>query len=175
MSLPPCTSKLAAAAAALAAAVALAACGSNDEKTATTAAQTAPAVPSAGVYGTYHRRVTRADLSRTDGHRSESGPTQEMPLAGTYRLTIARGSAQDVLKATDPQDFVIAMDVTLDRGGLLRATSYVDPNQGAFCGPEIPIPANYAYTSHGGELVLTAKDDPCADRDSILTGTWTRG
>lgn len=174
MSPPRSTSRLAAATAALTAAAALAACGGNDEKAPTTAAAQ-PAATSSGVYGTYHRRVTRADVARTASHRSEAGPNQETPLAGIYRLTIARGSAQDVLKATDPEDFATAMDVTLDGGGLLRATSYVDPAQGAFCGPEIPAPARYAYTSGGGELVLTAKDDPCADRDSILTGTWTRG
>jgi hypothetical protein len=174
MSLLRSTFRLTAAAAALTATAALAACGGNDEKAPSTAAAQ-PAAASSGLYGTYHRRVTRADVARTASHRSEASPGQVSPPAGIYRLTIARGSAQDVLKATDPQDFVIAMDVTLDRGGLLRATSYVDPEQGAFCGPEIPIPARYTYASRGGELLLTAKDDPCADRDSVLTGTWTRG
>jgi hypothetical protein len=177
MSPPRSLLRLATAAAALAATIVVAACGGDDENAPSTAKAPAakPAASSAAtVYGTYHRRVTRADIARTSSHRDESGPNQEAIPPGVYRLTIARGSGQDVLKATDPTDFVIAMDVTLD-GGLLRATSYVDPSQGAFCGPQIPAPARYSYTLQGGELVLDAKGDPCADRDSILTGSWTRG
>ena len=173
MSPPRSTSRLAAATAALTAAAALAACGGNDEKAPTTAAAQ-PAATSSGVYGTYHRRVTRADVARTASHRSEAGPNQETPLAGIYRLTIARGSAQDVLKATDPEDFVTAMDVTLDGGGLLRATSYVDPAQGAFCGPEIPAPATYSFQAATTSLQLRPTADPCADRDSMLTGSWAK-
>jgi hypothetical protein len=177
MSLPRSTNRLATAAAALATTLVVAACGADDKKTPTAPAAPAakPAGSAASVYGTYHRRVTRADIARTSSHRDESGPNQEIIPAGLYRLTIARGTGQDVLKAADPTDFVIAMDITLDGSGVLRATSYVDPSQGAFCGPEIPAPARYSYTSQGGELVLDAKGDPCADRDSILTGRWTRG
>jgi hypothetical protein len=178
MSPPRSTTRLATAAAALAATIVVAACGGDDEQAPSTtkAAATKPAGSSAaGVYGTYHRRVTRADIARTTSHRDESGPNQETIPAGLYRLTIARGTGQDVLKAADPTDFVIAMDITLDGSGVLRATSYVDPSQGAFCGPQIPAPARYAYVSRNGELELHANADPCADRDSILTGVWRRG
>jgi hypothetical protein len=178
MSPPRSLLRLATAAAALAATIVVAACGGDDQKAPSTtkAAATTPAASSATtVYGTYHRRVTRADIDRTASHRDESGPNQEIIPPGLYRLTIARGTGQDVLKAADPTDFVVAMDVTLDTSGVLRATSYVDPSQGAFCGPQIPAPARYTYVSRDGELELHARADPCADRDSILTGTWRRG
>jgi hypothetical protein len=167
--------RLASAAAAALALAGLAACGSDskhDAKNASTAAA-APAPP-ANVYGTYERTVTHADLDRTKATRDESGPNQELPPTGVYRLTLARGTAQDALKATDPQQFVVGMDVTLDGHGSLKATSYIDPNQGAFCGPQIPAPGDYTYAAHGTELVLKATDDPCADRDSVLSGVWKR-
>jgi alkanesulfonate monooxygenase SsuD/methylene tetrahydromethanopterin reductase-like flavin-dependent oxidoreductase (luciferase family) len=155
--------------------IVVAACGGDDKQRTSSAPAARPAQSAADVYGTYSRRVTRADLARTRSVRDEGGPNQETPPTGVYRLTIARGTTQDVLKATDPGDFVVAMDVTLDAQGSLRATSYVDPSQGAFCGPRIPATARYTYAVRGKQLVLHAKGDPCADRDSILTGTWTRG
>jgi hypothetical protein len=169
--------RLAAGSAAIALSISVAACGGDSTHTSSTAtaqAAAAPSGPPAGVYGTYERRVTRADLARTKSFRDEGGSNQELPLTGMYRLTIARGTSQDALKATDPKEFVVGMDVTLDAGGRLRATSYIDPGQGAFCGPQIPAPASYSYSAKGTQLVLHAKKDPCADRDSILTGTWKR-
>jgi hypothetical protein len=173
------TTRLAAMSVAVGLSIGAAACGGSDEQAASTsgAAATAAATPSGppkAVYGTYERRVTRADLERTASIRDESGPNQELPLAGIYRLTIARGTSQDALKATDPEQFVVGMDVALDASGGLRATSYIDPAQGAFCGPQIPAPADYSYVARGGQLELHAKKDPCADRDSILTGVWKR-
>jgi hypothetical protein len=52
-------------------------------------------------------------------------------------------------------------------------TSYVDPARASFCGAEVPAKASYAFDVRGSRLELRPeKDDPCADRDSILTGTW---
>jgi hypothetical protein len=61
-------------------------------------------------------------------------------------------------------------------GEQIRLTSYVDPSVGSFCGPEIPAQAQYAFALDGSSLELSPDpDDPCADRDSILTGTWRQG
>lgn len=119
--------------------------------------------------------MTDADLARTADTRDEHGPNQEQPPAGQYRLVIAKGASQDVLKATDPEDFTVAMDVSSD-ASVLRLTSYVDPSVASFCGPEIPMQASYSFQANESELVLKPRaDDPCADRDSILTGTWKKG
>ena len=151
-------------------ALALGACGDDDDSSGadapkTTASASAP-------YGTYVRHVTSRDLARTKERRDEYGPAQQLPPAGRYRLVIAKGAAQDVLKATDPGGFTVAMDVK-PSDGVIRLTSYVDPAQAAFCGVEIPAQAAYRFDADGSTLALEATpEDPCADRDSILTGTW---
>ena len=66
------------------------------------------------------------------------------------------------------------MDMDATSSGKLDLSTYVDPGKGVFCGPEIPAPASYAWRLQGRTLVLTAHEDPCADRDSTLTGAWTR-
>jgi hypothetical protein len=158
--------------------LAVAACGSDGDDAKPSAdkpATTKPAAErSAAPYGTYVRRVTRKDLARTQSQRDEYGPNQHLPPAGGYRLVIAEGAAQDVLKATDPGDFTVGMDISAAKG-VLDLTSYVDPAKAAFCGAEVPAKASYSFDAKGSTLVLRPeKADPCADRDSILTGTWQK-
>jgi hypothetical protein len=100
---------------------------------------------------------------------------QQLPPEGEYRLVIAKGAGQDVLKATDPGGFTVAMDMRA-AGEIVDLTSYVDPSKASFCGPEVPAPAQYAFKAESSVLSLEpSEDDPCADRDSILTGTWRTG
>ena len=156
-------------------ALAAAGCGSDEApEPAGTAAAPAPAAASGGPYGTYVRTVTKADLARTEKLRDEYGPHQERPGTGEYRLVIAKGSGEDVIKTTGPDDFTIDQGIRL-AGDVIRITSYVDPARASHCGPEIPAQAQYGFVLSGDELALEpANDDPCADRDAILTGTWKR-
>ncbi len=158
-------------------ALALAAgCGSDDNAPAPAVAEsaTATAAPSTAPYGTYVRRVTASDVKRTSALRDEHGPNQDAPEPGKYRLVIATGSSQDVFKAILPDGFPIAMDLKA-KDGVLSLPTYVDPAQGSFCGPEIPAPARYAYTVSGSSLTLEPADpDSCADRDTVLTGSWAK-
>jgi hypothetical protein len=156
--------------------LAIAGCGDDDEAT-TPAAKQPAASTDAGteaLYGLYVRTVTKADLARTDDHRSEYGPQQHLPPTGRYQLVLAKGAGQDVMKVTDPDDFTTDMDITVEPD-VLKATTYVDPSRGAFCGPEVAAQATYAYDASGDTLKLTPRADQCADRDSMLTGTWKRG
>jgi hypothetical protein len=148
----------------------LGACGDDGAPPAAKPAAGKPTAP----YGVYTRRVTRADLRRTARARSEYGRKQHPPPTGRYRLVLAKGAGQDVLKVTDPGEFTVAMDVTLARGRL-NATTYVDPARASFCGPEVAAPAVYAYRLRGAALRLTRKVDQCADRDAMLTGVWAKG
>jgi hypothetical protein len=152
-------------------------CGSDSDPgpaATTTTATAPPAAKATGPYGTYVRTVAKKDLQRTAERRSEYGPHQELPPDGDYRLVIAKGSAGDVLKTTDPGDFTIDQEIRL-AGDVIRLTSYVDPSRAAYCGPEIAAEAQYRFEVSDGKLTLEpAQDDPCADRDSILTGTWKR-
>lgn len=156
----------------------LGACGGGDDAptAATPTAKGASASTSrpAAPYGVYTRRVTARDLARTKALRSEAGPTQELPPSGRYHLVIAKGGGQDVLKVTDPSGFTTDMDMTM-RDGRLVTTSYVDAARASFCGPEMPVNSVYRVALAEQALRLAADEDQCADRNSILTGTWTRG
>src|SRR5690349_15573640 len=159
----------------VAAALVAGGCGSsksNDSKPASTGASTATQ-SAAAPYGLYVRTMTKQDLARTAGRRDEHGPNQSAPPPGRYRLVIAKGAAQDVVKVTDPTGFTIDMDMSVVPGSL-RLTSYVDPNRASFCGPEIPAPATYSFKASSSSLQLAPNGDPCADRDSMLTGTWSK-
>jgi hypothetical protein len=158
----------------VAAALAAAGCGSDGstDKPATSGS-TAAAQTGAAPYGLYVRTMTRQDLARTAAHRDEHGPNQSAPPTGRYRLVIAKGAAQDVIKVTDPEGFTIDMDMTAASGSM-RLTSYVDPSRASFCGPEVPAPATYSFKASSSSLQLQPSDDPCADRDSMLTGTWSK-
>ena len=159
-----------------AAALAFAGCGSDvDTNTTASGEETTTTTASSGApYGTYTRTMSKQDLERTKELRDEHGPNQETPLTGPIRLVIAKGSAQDVIRAIDPKGFAIGQDMNV-KGDTLELTSYVDPTQGAYCGPEIASAATYTFTSSGRTLVLKpATADPCADRDATLTGTWRK-
>ena len=155
----------------------MAGCGDDDTSTAAGNDATAPEMSERAEtpYGTYVRTVTKQDLARTAAIRDEHGPHQELPPSGDYQLVIAKGAGQDVIKATAPDGFTIDQDIVAS-GDVIRLTSYVDPSVASFCGPEVPAQAQYAFDARGGTLELSPDPtDPCADRDSILTGTWRQG
>src|SRR4051812_40163254 len=107
----------------IAAALVASGCGasnSNDKPAKSAASQ---AASSAAPYGLYVRTVTRQDITRTASRRDEHGPDQSTPPAGRYRLVIAKGAAQDVIKVTGPDGFTIGMDMTV-RASDLHLTTY---------------------------------------------------
>jgi hypothetical protein len=154
-------------------------CGSGDDKPARPAAPPAAATtpPAAsvptGIAGTYDRRVTSADIKRTAATRNESGNAQEAPEPGPVRLVIGSSGAMRFLDMGVSPPFAIDQNVsaTADR---LAIDGYAHPEKGSFCGPEIAQNASYGLKLDAGILTLKALDDPCADRDSLLTGAWKR-
>jgi hypothetical protein len=146
----------------------LAACGNESEPT----AAKATATPSA-VYGVYSREVTEADIERTMQARNDA-PGFEASPTGRYQLTLAPGKGVDVIKVTAPEGLTIAMDAKVNDGEL-RLVAYSAPEQGAFCDQAISAQAQYALTAKGGAIELAPTSDECADRDSVLTGTWKKG
>ena len=155
----------------VAAALVAGGCGGGNDNPATSGSSATKT--SAAPYGLYVRTVTKQDIARTAKLRDEHGPNQSTPGTGRYRLVIAKGAGQDVIKVTGPDGFTIGMDMNIGPGNL-RLTSYVDPTKGAFCGPEIAAQASYAFKAAASSLQLQPHDDPCADRDSIVTGTWSK-
>src|SRR3954471_20746016 len=148
-------------------------CGGSSNNNTPASSGSAAATASEAPYGLYVRTVTKKDIARTTGHRDEHGPDQSTPGTGRYKLVIAKGAAQDVIKVTGPDGFTIDMDMNVAPGSL-RLTSYVDPSRASFCGPEVPAPATYTFKSAASSLQLQPDGDPCADRDSMLTGTWSK-
>ena len=149
-------------------ALCLAACGDDNEP----AAVEATATPSPA-FGVYTREVTEADIERTTDARNDA-PGFEPAPAGRWQLTIAPGDGVDVVKATDPEGLTIEMDAKVD-GDELRLVAYSAPEKGVFCDQAIAALAKYELTVQDSAIALKPSAEKCADRDSVLTGTWTKG
>jgi hypothetical protein len=159
----------------IATALAAGGCGDSGDSGDKPTSTDPPATVARAPYGLYTRTVTKDDLARTAGIRDEHGPEQMLPPAGRYRLVIAKGGAHDVIKVTDPKGFTVDQYMNV-KPSVLQLTSYVNPDRAAFCGPEAPEHATYSFRSAAGSLTLSPRtSDGCADRDSLLTGTWAKG
>ena len=149
-------------------AVCFAACG-DDGDPAAVEATTAPSP----AFGVYTREVTKADLERTMDARNDP-PGFEPSPTGRFQLTIAPGEGVDVIKVTDPSGLTVEMDGKVD-GDELRLVAYSAPEKGAFCDPAISAVAEYELDVQDPEIALKPTAEECADRDSVLTGTWKKG
>jgi outer membrane murein-binding lipoprotein Lpp len=148
----------------------LAGCGSDDDDAGSSPqATTATTTATSGLVGEYRRTLTAADVERTEDARLEAGPTQERPEPGPLALRLRDGTLELVdlgAKVTVLQDFSATSD------GALRIGAYQRPEEGSFCGPDIAQTAAYTWKLAGDVLTLKAKQDECADRDTILSGDW---
>jgi hypothetical protein len=154
----------------LAGAALAAGCGSDDERpTATTAGLLTTSAPN--LAGSYERRLTHADIERTDRLRDESLPGQEKPRPGPLELTLDKGT----LTMTDiGAGLKIRQDFSATSDGAFRIGAYQAPDRGSFCGPDVSQTASYTWERSGDVLTLQADQDECADRNSILGGEWKR-
>ena len=137
-----------------------------------TVANTAPAPTP--LLGTFTRKVTAADVRRTQPFRHEPAGDEALP-SGTWRLHVAHNgliSFDDPSGSGGNETFTAPPRGTLTLEG---PANYLNPpdRQGSFCGVE-PNGA-YRWTAHGSTITLTPLDDSCADRNSLFAGTWTRG
>ena len=140
------------------------ACGSNGEEGATTSARETTAAADT-VFGDYEREMTQEDIERTAEERQNP---QQAPSPGRVRLVVRDG----VMQVWVPEGFSISQELTLTEDEW-RIGPYIGSGMDAFC-PEGDRPATYAWKLEGNELTLSPKDEGCADRDSTLTGTWSR-
>ena len=149
----------------------LAGCGSDDGDAGNSPQATATTAATSDLVGEYRRTLTAADVERTDGVRQEAGPNQERPEPGPLALELRDGTLEFVdlnAKVTVLQDFSATSD------GAFRIGAYQRPEEGSFCGPDIAQTAAYTWKLAGDVLTLAAKQDRCADRDSVLSGEWKR-
>ena len=125
----------------------------------------------ADLAGTYERTLTRADIARTADLRDESASGQSEPEPGPLKLALEDGT----LTMTDVGAGVtIRQDFSATSDGAFRIGAYQAPEQGSFCGPDVPQTAAYTWKQSGDVLRLKADQDECADRDSSLTRQWER-
>lgn len=150
-------------------------CGSDDDEKqdgAGTAARTDTSTAAAArLEGDYRRRLTEADIARTEPVRKEAGPGQQRPEPGPMTLSLSKGTLRFVdlgARLTILQDFSATSD------GAFRIGAYQRPDRGSFCGPDVPQTASYEWKLSGDQLTLKATQDECADRDSSLSGVWRR-
>ena len=150
-------------------AIVTAGCGSDEEPRPATENTRTTSAPSLG--GSYERRLSRADIARTDRFRDASTPNQEKPRPGRLELALEEGT----LTMTDVGAGVsIRQDFSATSDGAFRIGAYQAPDQGSFCGPEVSQTASYTWKRSDDVLALEAEQDECADRDSILSGEWKR-
>jgi hypothetical protein len=149
-------------------AAAATACGSAEDGS-STAASSSAAPAAVGATGTYTRDLTASDIARTDGFRQE-GTNQAAPAPGALTLKVADGQ----ISVTDETGFEVAELSKLGDDASLEIQSYVDPSKASFCGPEAPQNASYTWKLDGDTLTQSAVEYRCADRNSMLTGAWTR-
>jgi hypothetical protein len=143
-------------------------------KSASTSAEvTVSAQPQpAGLVGTYTRMVTPSDITRTQSFRDE--PADQVLPAGTWRLRVA---PDGVFHFDDPQGqggseaFTAVADGTLTMQGPVNWLE-LPARRDIFCGLEPTGAYRWTITAH--TLVLRARRDRCADRNSMFTGTWRR-
>jgi hypothetical protein len=120
--------------------------------------------------GTWKRVVTQPDIDRTASFREEP-KGWVAPVTGPYTLVLATGS----FSVRDKTGFAVAETTRVDSAGAFDVLAYIAPDIGAFCPQWIPQNASYTWALDGADLVLTAADDKCSDRSSILVGRWARG
>ena len=147
--------------------VCAAGCGSSRKST----SHSTPAAPAteqvaSKLVGTYERTVTRADLARTAAKRREPSG-QSLPPPGHYRLVIDA----ETLIVTDPGGVRVREDLIASNRGDFTPGPYRSPD--VFC--QKSGPGGYSWTVSGRTLTLRVTRDRCADRDSILTGSWRKG
>jgi hypothetical protein len=141
-------------------------CGSDEETQASRPTTSAPSLA-----GTYERALTDADIERTDHRRDVSLPEQQKPRPGRLKLALENGTLTLIDVAAD---LTIRQDFSATSDGAFRIGAYQAPDQGSFCGPDVPQTASYKWKQSGDVLTLKPAQDECADRDSILTGQWRR-
>lgn len=129
-----------------------------------------PAADPGALVGTWKRVMTQPDIDRTASFREEP-KGWVVPVTGPYTLVLASGS----FSVRDKTGFAIAETTRVDSGGAFDVLAYISPDIGAFCPQWIPQNASYTWAMDGPDLVLTAADDKCSDRSSILVGRWARG
>jgi hypothetical protein len=129
----------------------------------------------AALAGSYRRQVTAADLQRTTVYRTAAlGAFGERPPVGTYTLQVtANGRLQGSYPVPDP--FVEPFTVSGDKLRMYGAAVWAQPDPSKpnlFCEPEQP--SDYTWRRTATTLVLTPVQHVCADRDTVMVGTWTR-
>jgi len=124
--------------------------------------------------GTYTRRVGPADRKRTAPYRLAAlGAFGDPTPLGQWRLVVA---ADGVMVLTDPDGGASYEPFTAAPRSFTLYGPAVwlqkDPEPYLFCEPERR--SDYAVSGSGRSLTIVPRQHVCADRDTVVGGTWTR-
>lgn len=134
----------------------------------------AQAVTTRALVGTYARHVGPADRRRTAPYRLATlGAFGEQSPLGQWRLVVG---ADGVMVLTDPDGGSSYEPYTASPRGLTLYGPAVwlqkDPEPYLFCEPEHR--SDYSVSGSGRTLTIVPRQHVCADRDTVVGGTWTR-
>ncbi len=144
--------------------------GKTAQSTAHVTVSDPPTVPDALV-GTFERRVTQSDISRT---ASEPGrdPSALAPT-GVWTLHVGRNG---LISVDDPVGGGTNEAITATASGKLKmwgpANWFSPPDRrGGFCEPELA--GSLHWRSSSGNVTVSGTSG-CADRDAVFVGQWMR-
>jgi hypothetical protein len=129
-----------------------------------------PELPAA-LSGTFTRSVVAADVARTQDYRHYARST--LPTGAWEAVFESKG----VIGFYDPtgsgldEAFRALGDGTLHVDGVVQWRQN-NERQGNFCIAERP--GLFHWSISGNTLTIAGDPRTCADRDSVLVGTWTR-
>lgn len=129
--------------------------------------------------GSYHRTMTQTDIARVAAYRDAAHGAFGDP-AQTGRWVMKVDSAGvitlDVVPPTEYDPFYEPYRVSGKKLTLYGPALWLQPHPdqaSVFCEPEAP--STYAWSVRGSALTIRSVTRECADRDSIVVGTWQRG
>jgi hypothetical protein len=126
--------------------------------------------------GTYHRSVTQADYRRVRAYRDPAhGGFGDLPAAGAWVMKVRPDGVVtlDVDPGTQYDAFYEPYQVSGSDLTLYGPAFWLQPHPdqpSLFCEPEAS--GTYTWSLEGRALTITAVAHSCADRDTILVGTW---
>lgn len=132
----------------------------------------------AKISGSYHRVVTKADQRRVAPYRIESkGAFGNVTPVGRWMIDI---KPEGEIVGVDPTGDTTAAFVepfTLSGSTLTvygpAVWRQADPdNPSLFCEPELP--GRYTWSLSGSRLRISTDEKVCADRDTVMVGTWLK-
>lgn len=138
-----------------------------------------PSAHSGPPVGTYRRTVTTADQTRSQPYRdAEHGASGEVTPTGPWSLQVQADGVVVLDQVPHPAQFDPLFEPFTGSGHrftLYGPAQWLQPHpdrDNNFCDPEAA--STYSWSLSGTALTITQLQKACADRDTVVVGTWHR-